>query len=38
MSDIKNEKKRLKDKYKLTLYTQKFILQMCWMQHDGHCF
>ncbi|MFX0035554.1 MAG: DUF6125 family protein [Candidatus Hermodarchaeota archaeon] len=28
----------LKDKYKIPLETQKFILQMCWAQHDGQWF
>ncbi|MFW9874432.1 MAG: hypothetical protein ACFFG0_15105 [Candidatus Thorarchaeota archaeon] len=28
----------LKDKYLIALETQKFILQMCWAQHDGQWF
>ncbi len=28
----------LKEKYKIPLETQKFILQMCWAQHDGQWF
>ncbi|MFX0002348.1 MAG: hypothetical protein ACFFAA_00410 [Promethearchaeota archaeon] len=28
----------LKDKYSIPLETQKFILQMCWAQHDGQWF
>jgi len=28
----------LKEKYKIPLATQKFILQMCWAQHDGQWF
>ncbi len=28
----------IKDRYKLSLNTQKFILQMCWAQHDGQWF
>lgn len=28
----------LKEKYDVTLETQKFILQMCWAQHDGQWF
>ncbi len=36
----KNDKSKIiiKDKYKLSLDTQKFILQMCWAQHDGQWF
>ena len=29
---------KLKEKYKIPLETQKFILQMCWAQHDGQWF
>ena len=28
----------IKDKYDINLATQKFILQMCWAQHDGQWF
>ena len=28
----------VKDKYSIPLETQKFILQMCWAQHDGQWF
>lgn len=28
----------VKEKYKMSLETQKFILQMCWAQHDGQWF
>ncbi|MFW9970298.1 MAG: DUF6125 family protein [Candidatus Odinarchaeota archaeon] len=28
----------MKDKYLIPLETQKFILQMCWAQHDGQWF
>ncbi|MFX1601410.1 MAG: DUF6125 family protein, partial [Promethearchaeota archaeon] len=28
----------LKEKYSISLETQKFILQMCWAQHDGQWF
>ena len=38
MSNVKNEKKKFKDKYELSLDSQKFILQMCWAQHDGQWF
>lgn len=29
---------QLKEKYKIPIETQKFILQMCWAQHDGQWF
>ena len=29
---------RIKEKYEIPLATQKFILQMCWAQHDGQWF
>jgi len=28
----------IKEKYDINLETQKFILQMCWAQHDGQWF
>jgi hypothetical protein len=31
-------KKKIRDKHKLSLDTQKFILQMCWAQHDAQWF
>ncbi|NVM03385.1 MAG: L-2-amino-thiazoline-4-carboxylic acid hydrolase [Candidatus Helarchaeota archaeon] len=31
-------KKRIKEKYDISLNTQKFILQMCWAQHDAQWF
>ena len=34
----KKELKELKEKYNIPLETQKFILQMCWAQHDGQWF
>ena len=34
----RNSAIEVKDKYKLSLETQKFILQMCWAQHDGQWF
>lgn len=34
----RNLVKEIKDKYKLSLETQKFILQMCWAQHDSQWF
>jgi len=33
-----SEKKIIKEKYDINLNTQKFILQMCWAQHDGQWF
>ena len=36
--DIENTAERIKDKYKISLETQKFILQMCWAQHDAQWF
>ena len=33
-----SEKKIKKEKYDINLNTQKFILQMCWAQHDGQWF
>lgn len=33
-----NSMREIKDKYKMSLDTQKFILQMCWAQHDGQWF
>jgi len=38
MIEMKNTKLMLKDKYFIPLETQKFILQMCWAQHDGQWF
>ena len=32
------QKKGFKDKYKLSLDTQKFILQICWAQHDAQWY
>lgn len=34
----RNSAIEVKDKYKLSLETQKFILQMCWAQHDSQYF
>ena len=33
-----NPPHKIKDKYKLSLNTQKFLLQMCWAQHDAQWF
>jgi hypothetical protein len=37
-SEKVSEKKIIKEKYNIPLATQKFILQMCWAQHDGQWF
>jgi len=37
LEDI-SSKKLIKEKYDIPLKTQKFILQMCWAQHDGQWF
>jgi len=34
----KNRDLIIKERYKLSLDTQKFILQICWAQHDGQWF
>lgn len=33
-----NQPTKINDKYKLSLDTQKFLLQMCWAQHDAQWF
>jgi len=37
-SEVISLKKLLLDKFEIPLKTQKFILQMCWAQHDGQWF
>ncbi|MFX1589511.1 MAG: DUF6125 family protein [Promethearchaeota archaeon] len=40
VNDLENKssKNLIKEKYEISLKTQKFILQMCWAQHDGQWF
>jgi len=37
-SEVLSLKDPLKEKFEIPLKTQKFILQMCWAQHDGQWF
>jgi len=36
--NVENSSYELKEKHNISLATQKFILQMCWAQHDGQWF